>query len=131
MLLIVALSLLVFYSIKGCLKYKHILPWKILLGVFILLIILVKLKFDSAVKHSCDKWAYGLHHKLDNSSTSCQFEQPAVCHAELLHGLLDLSVYFDTVKCENQETAPSLLAEYYKTEGPIIGLGVTTQISGD
>jgi hypothetical protein len=42
---------------------------------------------------------------------------------------MDLSNYFDTVKCENQETTPSLLKEYYKTSGPYIGLGVTTWIT--
>lgn len=128
MLCLVAISVMIIYTVKGCVRFKHRLPWKTLLAIFVLALILLKLRFDYAVKHSCDKWADGLHQRIDNSSQFCQLEHPQMCHAELLHGLMDLSRYFDTVKCENQETAPALLRQYYKTEGPFIGLGVTTQL---
>jgi hypothetical protein len=105
MTVLILLTLALYYGCRACCKHRKMMPWKTLLVLMIVLIFYARYRYTYMVEHSCDRWTQGLSMDLDQSDQYCHIEEPKVCHAEMLHRVLDLSLYFDTVNCENQETA--------------------------
>jgi hypothetical protein len=129
MSVLILATLVFYYGCRACCKHRKIMPWKTLLVLMIVSIFYARYRYTYMVEHSCDRWTHGLSMNLDQSDKYCHIEEPTVCHAEILHRVLDLSLYFDTVNCENQETAKTLILQYYKTEKRYVGLPLTKEFT--